>query len=120
MRKVSQVIAFDPIEFDKQYQNDKEAIVRNWFFVGSELSRLKRNHPSTKNFGRAVSKTEFANIPSSDRSNAIWMFEHWHIVMTWIRRETGKETFNAFLELDKLNASHPAHIKRKSTRSTGI
>ena len=106
-------IKFDPKELSEQYNLDKESIARNWFFVGSELKRIRRGIPSSKVFGQRVAASEFASIPNHDRSFAIWMFEHWRDVLDWLEVETGLAPEDPFRQLASLNASHPAHIRRQ-------
>ena len=106
-------IYFDPKELDEQYTLDKETIVRNWFFVGHSLSRIKRSHPSPKLFGQEIKLSEFALIPNHDRSSAIWLYEHWKDVLNWLEASTGGSIAHPFGHLASINASHPAHIKRK-------
>jgi hypothetical protein len=108
-------IKFDPRELDEQYNLDKESIARNWFFVGVELKRIKRSYPSTKLFGQYIAKTDFAVIANHDRSVAIWMFENWRDVFDWLEAATGSRPSDPFAQLAALNASHPAHIKRRVT-----
>lgn len=106
-------IRFDPKELDEQYTLDKETIVQNWFFVGSELRKIKRNFRSTKLFGQEVAKTTLSAVAPHDRSVAIWMFEHWRDVLDWLEAETTQPPIDPFKQLASLNASHPAHIKRR-------
>jgi hypothetical protein len=106
-------IKFDPKDLNEQYNLDKESIARNWFFVGHALSRIKRSNPSTKIFGQVIGQSEFADIQNHDRSYSIWMYQNWRDVLNWIEAETGTPPADPFHQLSRMNASHPAHIKRK-------
>ena len=116
-------LKFDPKELDEQYTLDKEMIARNWFFVGSELRKIRREFASTKLFGQHIRTTPFAAIENHDRSNALWMFENWREVLDWLEYEIGQPASDPFFTLASLNASHPAHIKRQVRRwqkATGV
>jgi hypothetical protein len=106
-------IKLDPKELDEQYNLDKASIVRNWFFVGAELAKLKKGYPSTKLFGQAIAKTDFASIENHDRSTAIWMFENWRDILNWVEVLSERAPSDPFGYLGSRNCSHPAHIKRQ-------
>lgn len=94
-------------------KQSKENDVRAWFLIGCELERLGRDYKSTKLFGEHLKETAFRDMPSSDRSDARWMFNHWRDVLDWLESEIGEAPSDPFRMISELNQSHPSAIRRK-------
>ena len=99
---------------------EKEITARDWFFIGSELSRMGRSFKSTKLFGQYIALTELGKLPPSDRSDARWIYENWHVVLKWIEAQVAGGESEPFAALAKISLSHPSSIRhgvRKSLRA---
>lgn len=91
---------------------DKEDEVRAWYDVGAELQKIGRYTNSSKIFGEEVRRTPMGDLPSSDRSDARWMFQNWKTVLQWIEFKSGHAANDPFRTLADLNYSHPSAIRR--------
>ena len=92
---------------------EKEITTRDWFFIGSELSRIRRDYKSSKLFGQHIATTDLGKLPASDRSDAKWLFENWVHVLEWLECNSAGANSDPFLELSQLGFSHPSTIRRK-------
>lgn len=92
---------------------DKEDEAWAWFCIGAELQRLGRKIKSSKLLGQEVKKSKLADLPSSDRSDARWMFQNWKVVLEWLEEKTGCDADDPFRMLADLNHSHPSAIRRQ-------
>lgn len=92
---------------------NKEDEVWAWFRIGAELQGIGRLIKSSKIFGKEVKKTPMGDLPSSDRSDARWMFQNWKTVLQWIEFKAGRAADDPFRMLADLNHSHPSAIRRQ-------
>lgn len=92
---------------------NKEDEVWAWFHIGAELQKIGRLIKSSKVFGKEVKKTSMGDLPSSDRSDARWMFQNWKTVLQWIEFKVGRAADDPFRMLAELNHSHPSAIRRQ-------
>lgn len=91
---------------------DKEDEVRAWYDIGAELQKIGRSIKSSKIYGKEVRKSPMGDLPSSDRSDARWMFQNWKTVLQWIEFKTGRAADDPYRMLADLNQSHPSAIRR--------
>jgi hypothetical protein len=92
---------------------DKEDEAWAWFCIGAEFQRIGRNIKSSKNLGQEVKKSRLGTLPSSDRSDARWMFQNWKTVLEWLEEKTGRTPDDPFRMLADINHSHPSAIRRQ-------